>query len=381
MKSMNFAEYLSRPVPDHKRADFQQCFGSADTANSFLKSLDSIRKKHDISDWKREINKLVTKFEGDATVSKKDLRDITTKAMDFESLEAIFGNISGKYDDEVSVDPIGKSLSATKTGRITLDTIVDSVVSNTNRYSQSRNLQNSHSVSAPDLSSRTHFTATSANIVNIDKRAIQVALQQQRMEKIFRTPVLGKTLETMTKAAEYARRAANMHVVKRPQQLFTQAAALAQKLFAEIARNPESYVKLSQSETSALNSQKVATPSTRSADPKAELRLMAIKAMNNAYSPNFTTQASISSLQAAIKKVDDQRKKHLHVAHPAADNSLDGHLKKLGYKEEERARLVPILSKNSALADYLESGTISTSKDLDNVLSSLGVSAKAKQLA
>ena len=172
-----------------------------------------------------------------------------------------------------------------------------------------------------------------------------------------------------------------------PQSLFTQAAALAQKLFAEIARNPESYVRLSQNETSALNSAKVTSiSSAKSADPKAALRLAAINAMSQPplsvpkKVEDYVTiaQNSTVTLQAAMNRLDDEHKKHQQDTRYAKETAVEIQLSKLGYNDAERARLIPILAKNAALSEYVSNGTIRSANDLESVLNASSASTPRK---
>ena len=216
--------------------------------------------------------------------------------------------------------------------RLTLDTMVEDFL-DMNRFSRSKRYQKSE----PALpAQRTTFS----RFIDLEKRTVHAARQQERTDLL-----LGINRYKQKMSAKV-----------RPDLLFNQAAALAQKLFAEIARHPESFVKLSQAETSALSSSSSPTAG-RVADPKAALRLAAIQAMNQAY----PVKAAV--LTSAVKKVEDHQKKE-----QLEKESLVTRLQELGYSLTEIRSLAPKLEQQE-LSRFVMSGTIDTRKDLDSVLS------------
>ena len=368
-KGMNFKEYLQRPVSEVHRANIVSLFQAPDTGALFLNELDVIRKKFDISDWKKEIVKAIDKFDGHANISNDSLRSASAAAMDFGALEAIFGDISGDLEEK-----------KTETKKYIRQEPSIETLLNTRSPLRKPSLQQ-HTEPAPVPITKM------PNFVNLDRRAIQVALQHQRTEKLFRIPVVGSTIKRLSEITQLARKVSAKQKMLPPQSLFTQAAALAQKLFAEIARNPESYVRLSQNETSALNSAKVTSiSSAKSADPKAALRLAAINAMSQ---PPLSVpkkveayvtiaQNSTVTLQAAMNRLDDEHKKHQQDTRYAKETAVEIQLSKLGYNDAERARLIPILAKNAALSEYVSNGTIRSANDLESVLNASSASTPRK---
>ncbi|MBV5337144.1 MAG: hypothetical protein J0653_04015 [Deltaproteobacteria bacterium] len=358
MREESFKDYLNRPVPATKRVELARYFESPDTANRFLNSLDAIRRTSDISDWKKGIQKLVDTFDTDVTVPKSVLRDATTEAMDFKSMEALFGDLSGEYDDDAkSLAPTAKEMPKTYSRVTLMDNDLLSMARSSSRLKPaslpSVSFTPRQPISINGFQIPTHYGMS--NAVNLDKHAIQVALQRERMEKIY--PVVGRAVKLASEASMHAQKAVTKQVSRRPQLLFLQAAALAQKLFGEIARNPEAYVKLSQAETSAMSSSKISSAPIKTSDPKVALRMVAMNAMSQLYAPKqvnvsaiASAQLGVSSLQAAIKRVDDNRKKH-----EAKETVIEAALSKLGYSAEERSRLAPIIEKNAEnLASLLQ---------------------------
>lgn len=351
-------EYLKRPVPDKNRESLLHSFGTLAIAQRFVAALDNMRAKLDISDWKREIDAIVTDFEKDALVPKKALRDTVTAAMDFEAYGPEFGDLAGKYADE---KPAPRPI-----GRISLS--IDELLST----------QRSALRQKPALAQQEVVTIQRPSLptfLNVDRRAIQIAVERVRAEKLFRTPVIGSALKLASELSFRQRKFIVQNASKRPQLLFTQAVALAQKLIAEVARNPEAYVRLSQSETTAMSNAKTNSTPVKTADPKAALRLLAINTMNQLYTPQKVTatptQLGVAALQSAIKRVDDNRKKHLNDRGPAKEVSMKVHLAKLGYSAAESARLVPLLAKNELISECVLSGTISSRGDLDSLTKNL----------
>lgn len=226
------------------------------------------------------------------------------------------------------------------TSRVSLDAMVDDFIA-LNRASRLP-----RPASIPQARVKSTF-------INEEKRNTSLVRQRERADQLLSTIMQTKALFRKQKIVE----------ALRPDMLRLQATALAQRLFAEVARNPESYTKLSQSETAALGQS--ATPATvRPAHPKAALRLAAIQAMNQALAPRA------AALTSAVTKLEDFREKK-----ELQNESLEIRLQELGYDKVEATQLAQRLQK-TRLADYITSGTINSKRGLESVLDSAATSKK-----
>lgn len=224
--------------------------------------------------------------------------------------------------------------------RLTLDSMVDDFL-DMNRFSRSKRYQKPE----PALpSSQTTFS----RFINTDKHSVHTARQQERTDLL-----LGLNRYHQKVAAKM-----------RPEMIFNQAATLALKLFAEIARHPDAFMRLSLAETAAMSTS--AKPVTaRTADPKAALRLAAIQAMNQAY----PVKAAV--LNSAVNKVEDHQQKE-----QLEREALMSRLQELGYSPSEAKKVAPKLEEKG-LSRFVLSGTLSNREDLDNVLRASQAAKKA----
>lgn len=240
--------------------------------------------------------------------------------------------------------------TAQQTNRISVD--VEEFLGK-NRYS--RSLRNQKPASSVEVT----LTTSSSKFLNMQRREIHTTLQRNRTDELLGNHY--RYLQnTRSKSA----------AVSRAESLTAHVVGLVQKLIAEIARNPGAFVHLSQSETAAMNSSKVSSADT-SRDPKAALRLAAIKAM----------QAPVPvTLQSAITKIEDAQKKLELSGVDSKNVLLFSHLAEFGYTKDDAQKIVTSLPEASPIRSYIQNGTIPDKRSLDSVLSAFQVKTASKHL-